>query len=121
MSWGQSPVSASPVGAVVAPDQPFRKIGRLLHFHGKPLEGGVQLSLVSNQLNEHQLLVFVDTFLPTQMVLSLEILLFSGCRLCCQGVVQHTQHQGSGCRATLNLIMAPDQRQLWARYLDKLS
>ena len=119
MGWGQSPTSATPAVAQAA-DQPLRKIGRLLHFHGKPLDGGAQLSLVSNQLNEHQVLVILDTFLPTQLVLSLEILLFSGCRLCCQAVVEYSQHQGSGCRATLNLIMAPDQRQLWVRYLDKL-
>ena len=118
MGWGRS--SASSEAALQAPDLPMRKLRRLLHFHATSLEGGPPLSLISHQLNEHKVQVFLDSFLCAQEVLTLQVLLFPGCRLCCQAVVESSRHQGSGCEALLSLVMSADQRKQWVRYLDHL-
>lgn len=109
-----------PATVAVTPG-PLRKISRLLHFHGQLDEGGDSLRLISHQLNEHQVLVFLDSYLAPQQALSIQILLFSGCQLNCRASVESSQHQGSGCRATLTLAMTPAQRQQWVRYLDQLT
>lgn len=117
MSWGKPSAPGLPSGAL-----PFQRLRRLLHFEGRLLDqSGPFYRLISHECNQEQLVVLHDRFLCPEEVLTLQILLFPGVQLCCQAVVSESQHQGSGCRAVLNLVMSSEQRQNWVRYLDQVT